>query len=119
MNLTEWIIKEDLSIKEFAEEFVKVVKENFSAHNYKCVTDIINNSLSEECKCFNHIQMDKIELAKWLHDNYEEVAKEQNWNTQENCKVEFEALPDANKQTMIKLAGRLLNCDLLHLHIVS
>ena len=63
--------------------------------------------------------MDKIELAKWLHDNYEEVAKEQNWNTQENCKVEFDTLPDANKQTMIKVAERLLNFDLLHLHIVS
>jgi len=62
--------------------------------------------------------MDKIELAKWLHNNYEEVAKEQNWNTPENCKVEFDTLPDANKQTMIKIAERLLNFDLLHLHIV-
>lgn len=63
--------------------------------------------------------MDKIELAKWLHNNYEEVAKEQNWNTQEKCKVEFDTLPDANKQTMIKIAERLLNFNLLHLHIVS
>ena len=52
--------------------------------------------------------MDKIKLAKWLHDNYEEISKNKNWNTQENCKVEFDALPDANKQTMIELANRLL-----------
>lgn len=46
MNLTEWIIEEDLSIKEFAEEFSKVVKENFGKHNYKCVIDIVNNHLA-------------------------------------------------------------------------
>ena len=59
--------------------------------------------------------MNKIELAKWLHDNYEEVAKDKEWNTQENCKVEFDTLPAANKQTMIEIAKRLLNFDLLRL----
>ena len=62
--------------------------------------------------------MTKEELAKWLHDNYEEVAKEQNWNTQQNCKVEFDTLPDANKRTMIEIADRLLNFNLLRLHFV-
>ena len=62
--------------------------------------------------------MDKIELAKWLHDNYEEGAKKENWNTQENCKVEFDTLPDANKRTMIEIADRLLNFNLLRLHFV-
>ena len=63
--------------------------------------------------------MNKIELAKWLHDNYEDVARQKNWNTQENCKVEYDALPDANKQTMIEIAERLLNFDLLRLHFVG
>jgi hypothetical protein len=63
--------------------------------------------------------MTKIELAKWLHENYEAVAKDKNWNTQENCKVEFDTLPDANKKTMIEIAGRLLNFNLLQLHFVS
>ena len=63
--------------------------------------------------------MDKLELAKWLHDNYEEIAKKENWNTQENCKVEFDTLPDANKRTMIEIADRLLNFNLLRLHFVS
>ena len=62
--------------------------------------------------------MTKIELAKWLHDNYEAVAKEQDWNTQQGCKVEFDALPDANKRTMIEIADRLLNFNLLRLHFV-
>lgn len=62
--------------------------------------------------------MTKEELAKWLHDNYEAVAKEQNWNTQQNCKVEFDTLPDANKRTMIEIADRLLNFNLLRLHFV-
>lgn len=62
--------------------------------------------------------MTKEELAKWLHDNYEAIAKEQNWDTQQRCKVEFDALPDANKRTMIEIADRLLNFNLLRLHFV-
>jgi hypothetical protein len=62
--------------------------------------------------------MTKKDLAKWLHDNYEAVAKEQNWNTQQSCKVEFDTLPDANKRTMIEIADRLLNFNLLRLHFV-
>jgi hypothetical protein len=62
--------------------------------------------------------MTKEELAKWLHDNYEAVAKEQDWNTQQSCKVEFDTLPDANKRTMIDIANRLLNFNLLRLHFV-
>lgn len=63
--------------------------------------------------------MNKEELAKWLHDNYEEVAKQKEWNTQGNCKVEFDTLPDANKQTMIEIAQRILDFKLLRLHFVS
>lgn len=62
--------------------------------------------------------MTKEELAKWLHDNYEAVAKEKDWNTQQSCKVEFDTLPDANKRTMIEIADRLLNFNLLRLHFV-
>ena len=62
--------------------------------------------------------MTKIELAKWLHENYEAVAKDENWNTQQSCKVEFDTLPDANKRTMIEIADRLLNFNLLRLHFV-
>ncbi len=51
--------------------------------------------------------MKKEELAKWLHDNYEEISKRVGWNTQNKCKVEFEDLPIENKSVMIKIAGRI------------
>ena len=63
--------------------------------------------------------MDKLELAKWLHDNYEEVAQSKGWDTQKNCKVEFDNLPDTNKRTMIEIADRILNFNLLSKHFVS
>ena len=47
------------------------------------------------------------EFAKWMHDNYEEIAKKENWNTQNHCKVEFEDLPIENKSVMLKLARRI------------
>jgi hypothetical protein len=48
------------------------------------------------------------ELAKWLHDSYEEIAKSKNWETQKKCKVEFEDLPKENKNTMLELSKRIL-----------
>jgi len=47
MNLTEWVAKEDLTIKEFANIFADAVIDNFGTHNYKCVVSIINEKLSE------------------------------------------------------------------------
>lgn len=51
---------------------------------------------------------DPMVLAKYLHDNYEQIAKRTNWQTQKNCKVEFDDLPIENKNTMILLAGKLI-----------
>jgi len=51
--------------------------------------------------------MKKEELAKWLHDNYEEISRSVGWNTQKDCKVEFEDLPKENKLVMLKIAGRI------------
>lgn len=47
------------------------------------------------------------ELAKWLHDSYEEIAKKKSWNTQKSCKVEFEDLPKENKSVMLSMARRI------------
>ncbi len=47
------------------------------------------------------------ELAKWLHDSYEEIAKRKNWNTQKSCKVEFKDLPEENKSVMLSMARRI------------
>jgi len=53
MNLTEWITKEDLSIKEFTKEFCNVVKENFGEHNYKCVLDSVHKHLASGVEASN------------------------------------------------------------------
>ena len=48
-------------------------------------------------------------MAEWLHNNYEEIALNNGWKTQEDCQVPFCDLPKENKQTMIELCERLLN----------
>lgn len=53
--------------------------------------------------------MTKHELAEWLHDNYEQLAKAEKWQTQEITRVKFEDLPAENKSTMLALADRMLN----------
>ena len=50
-----------------------------------------------------------LQMAKFFHDNYEEIANSEGWKTQDKCKVEFEDLPEANKQTMLKVCERWLN----------
>lgn len=52
--------------------------------------------------------MDRQELAEWLHNEYEDIAVEVGWETQDGTSVPFDELPDDNKQVMLKLADRLL-----------
>ena len=47
-------------------------------------------------------------LAEWLHNNYEEISKEQKWETQKKCRVKFKDLPEENKKVMLALAKRIL-----------
>ncbi len=51
---------------------------------------------------------DHVELAKFMHDTYEEAAKKEGWETQERTRVEFDALPEENKMTMIRTAAFVL-----------
>ncbi len=46
-------------------------------------------------------------LAEFIHDTYETKAKLTGWNTQENCKVDFEVLPVKNKETMLMVADAI------------
>ena len=89
---------------------------------------IVNDELSEEEMMHDIMQMvdahvtqqlilsgvvstlpqDPIVLARYMHDAYEMLAKNNDWNTQENCKVDFSDLPIGNKNTMILLAGKLI-----------
>ena len=56
----------------------------------------------------DRLPTDPIVLARYLHESYEMLAKNNDWNTQENCKVDFSDLPIGNKNTMILLAGKLI-----------
>lgn len=51
----------------------------------------------------------KKEVAEWLHNNYEEIAKGENWDTQKICKVDFDSLPKENQNVMLELAKRILS----------
>tara|TARA_R110000850_G_scaffold189867_1_gene315798 strand:- start:335 stop:664 length:330 start_codon:yes stop_codon:yes gene_type:complete len=59
-------------------------------------------------RCCDKLPKSDIILARYLHDSYELIAKKQDWNTQENCKVQFSDLPIENKNTMIFLAGKII-----------
>lgn len=48
------------------------------------------------------------EMAEFLHDQYEECASESGWQTQDGTSVDFEDLPNANKQTMRMVARELI-----------
>jgi 16S rRNA C1402 (ribose-2'-O) methylase RsmI len=68
------------------------------AHKKQCDIHVVIATLPQ----------DPMVLARYLHEAYEEIAKNNDWNTQENCKVDFSDLPIANKNTMILLAGKLI-----------
>jgi len=48
-------------------------------------------------------------MAEWFHNNYEEIAGKEGWQTQDKCRVEFKDLPEKNRTTMIKVCERWLN----------
>lgn len=48
------------------------------------------------------------ELARWLHEQYEEIAAEENWGTQPDCQVDFNDLPANNKRVMLRLSERIV-----------
>lgn len=47
-------------------------------------------------------------LAKLMHNVYEAKAKKVGWKTQESCRVEFDDLPEENKNTMLAVAEAIL-----------
>ena len=51
----------------------------------------------------------EIELAHWMHDTYEKLASEMEWETQKSCKGKpWQELPIKNRATMLRLARRLI-----------
>lgn len=47
-------------------------------------------------------------LAEWMHDEYEKIAKETGWKTQESTQVKFQDLPEKNREVMLEIARRLI-----------
>lgn len=43
-------------------------------------------------------------IAELLHDKYEELSKQKDWNTQRTCQVKFKDLPNENKEVMFGMA---------------
>lgn len=87
--------------KDDAEVFEKLNKAN----------KLIEEHVTEQLRLYGvsvSLPSDPMVLAKYLHDNYEQIAKRTKWQTQKNCKVEFDDLPIENKNTMILLAGKLI-----------
>lgn len=52
--------------------------------------------------------IDILEMAKFMHDEYEKEAKKAGWKTQESCQVEFMDLPTANRTVMYNIAKKVL-----------
>lgn len=48
-------------------------------------------------------------LASLFHRSYEFHSKNEGWETQENCRVQFEDLPEENKKVMILVCGEIID----------
>jgi len=51
---------------------------------------------------------ERYKLAKFLHQRYEERAKQTGWDTQKSCKVSFNNLPLKNRTTMLLVAQDII-----------
>lgn len=49
-----------------------------------------------------------IELAKFMHNTYEDKARLYGWVTQKKTRVPFEKLPKANAKTMLAVAKEVV-----------
>jgi hypothetical protein len=103
-DFRDYIIKRETEItgvKPDATDLIKISDANHYFNSYQAKQCTINDVVTT-------LPQDPIVLARYLHEAYEMIAKKQNWNTQENCKVDFSDLPVGNKNTMILLAGKLI-----------
>lgn len=47
-------------------------------------------------------------VARYLHNEYEDIARKVGWETQEGTSVRFHELPPENREVMVGLAAALL-----------
>lgn len=53
--------------------------------------------------------MESGELARFMHERYEEIAKEEGLENQDKTKVDFDELPEARKETLFRLAEEIMD----------
>ena len=64
------------------------------------------NAEQAECKIKRFAS--PFEMAKWFHEQYEQAAMLNNWETQKSCKVDFIDLPRENQRTMMLVCEKFL-----------
>lgn len=52
-------------------------------------------------------------IAREFHRVYERMARALGWETQESTRVEFDELPEANRDLMLSVVGTLLKTDVI------
>ena len=104
MNIKNTIIKH---YKKFFDLHAKGIALDEDDHlNIDWAEDLVKNCfIPNVSKRFSSAE----KMAEWLHNNYEEIALNNGWKTQEDCQVPFCDLPKENKQTMIEVCERFLN----------
>jgi len=53
-------------------------------------------------------ESNRLNVAEFLHNTYEDLAKEVGWKTQKSCRVKFNDLPEANKKVMLGMADAVI-----------
>ena len=64
---------------------------------------------AEQAECKIKRFASPFEMAKWFHEQYEQAAKTNNWETQKSCRVDFIDLPKENQRTMMLVCEKFLN----------
>ena len=100
-------------------EDAKVVGVDYNAYRDSILFVIESNEFPKVAEGAELEEIDPIEirtinfplekqLAEFIHEEYEKLAKENNWKTQESCQVKFDDLPTMNKITMMQLSEKIL-----------
>jgi hypothetical protein len=99
-------LKTDEVMVAFLQKYLKMPNATFEEICRKC-EELSNatGSIPKEAQK----GMGKEELAKFMHDTYEKLARENGWRTQECCQTPWETLPTANQEVMLELAQAILD----------
>ena len=69
---------------------------------------LVEKEHREQVLHMSYNKKNTLRLAKFMHEEYENMARLQDWETQEKCRVSFEALPEKNIKTMLGVAQQIL-----------